>query len=1234
MSVTACSVTPSPGPSNTALTPATHTAFPITAAPHAVDCAVCHGNFDSFSQFSCFNCHGHEVENLTDQMHLSVANYAYDSNACYHCHSTGAQQSFDHAGIQSGCAACHDVGNDFAALPVAGFTHITTTADCGNCHNTATWLDATGGPASLVADANKNFIVDAGVPTYVGNSIVSMVIQAEMLPQPMNHTTTSIDGGVLTTCSNCHQNTSSGASYYPGNLHDSLASLGLPEPSTCADCHSGPMPAGTPAAGFSSMPIGFVGPTATHPSRTPSSGEMKHDAVTWANSAPGTTPLVSADCSTCHISTSASRATTWSMGLDGNSPALFHAALTNASLNQPSSCLDCHANTRPTSLLISADGGCPSGSSCAPAALPSNVEFDHTVGDATGDCSTCHTASETTWVSWSGGVFHTAGSSTPSTCLPCHTDERPTSTANWVSTTWSNSPFDYGSNVTDGGSIHGDGLDCVTCHNGPGTGAWNGTQNWVGGSFSHDATTVASQTCFVCHTTQRPTTLITTPDGGSFDHSANGAGDCFACHQATVIRGSYVNYNNPATGTLPGGDWQGGVSYPGSVLSGSGTQSVTVTLLTLQRSPNNNPNNLVTSLTSTQIKLINEMLHTSAQVPSQIAPSPPSTNCYHCHVSTGTTVTQYAGGVYHAALSDAGLPQPSSGCLDCHAQMRPEVSPGQPTGIVEQANSDLRAMDHNAMFASGSGLTLPDGGTATGVAQMDCSDCHRSPFTTPGVDWSGGVFHTNIGAAVPQDCTTCHYPLMTDSTVPGLTNGTLYAMHHDSSQMTFQNCSPCHAGALSQATTSPPASSEFSGGTFHANLPAQPTRCNDCHLVSEPTTSTQGSTSYALASGGTSSNSAQWMSHAVASVTGLDCATCHLTDAKTSGSTWNKGSQFHANVANPTNCKACHGLGNGSSTVGNNNNMPQGLTNSKTQTTAANDATTGVPAGTFDQIDHSDINVTNQDCNFCHTQVGPSSNPAVAGKEWAQASFHQSFTGATSLTLNGTTGRCSNCHLNVKPSSSSFPTDHSTFTNAANSQDCSACHSFPGTGTASAPNWLGATAGTPACIVTGGFTVSNPPASNSTTTEPAIPGCVPHPSTSGLTCAQCHTGGTPTTGAIGYDHASSSTPCMACHEAGSTLIGPAVWNSSTSTGDTRPYTRTVPSNGNGKSHCDSNSCPDGSQHWYGEDCADCHSPPSGIATAKTGSAYTSAWSFSHPPRSCAGCYVCHTSVSAGRCYQD
>ena len=1192
---------------NAPVTRANHK-FPISTGPHAVDCNTCHGAFASFSQFTCFNCHGHE-QPLTDMLHVSLTSgtpslpdggmaYAYDSVSCLQCHASGDRVPYDHTGITASCASCHASDAPFVALPVAGvgldggaFTHPPVgTNDCGACHTTTTWLGAGNAPTDLIHDAAQDITVAALVPSYAGTSISRLTPQTETLSMSMNHQTTDLAAGILGGCANCHD-TSTGT-YFPGALHSSLANSVpvLAQPALCMDCHA------------SSMPLGFVGPTDL--ARSPASGAMKHDAVVWNSAGPTKTSAVPYDCAVCHQPPSKALTATWAMNAAGTTPALFHASLTAAGQPQPTSCLDCHANSRPNAILTS------SNSSMAP-----NLAFDHGAGPALGDCASCHVnqaATATQWTSWSQAKFHLAGSSNPTTCLPCHTGERPVSNAGWVSTTYQNSPFDYGTNAS--GITHGDGQDCAACHRGPGTGVWGSTQNWVNGVFTHGPTTISGTTCIACHLSQRPTSPVGPAGTTPFDHSLNGTGDCLGCHQATVAAGTYVKYL-----PLPGGDWKGGIGYPGSTLVGSPNQFITVTQASLNRS-----GTLVTGTSSISATFYNMMLHVSTVLPAALNAGPTSapdyTKCWHCHTNTSGTVTSYADGKYHSALTSYSatpggavtpFPQPTSQCNDCHAQMRP-------SGIVMKAGSDLQPMDHNAMFTAPATI---GGVSVSGAAAMDCSSCHRNP----GVTWADGLpaqaplFHANIGAAAPQDCNVCHFPLMADAPKADLTNGTRYSMKHRSAQITFQNCKTCHATALSKAATTPIAATLWQTGAYHAALSSQPGACMDCHSNTDPApnASTQSSWVYTLAMGATATNQAQWMNHGSSSVAGKDCVVCHAADAKASGSAWSKADYFHGPVANPATCKECHGLTNGGGSVaGTKNNLPAGLTNSSKLTTAS--AATGIPAGTHDQITHADVNVSARDCNFCHTQAGISTVAGVKGQEWAQASFHVKFTSANPLVMNGTTGRCSSCHMNVKPGATFTAFDHSAFSATSGSQDCSSCHSWPGTGTASTPNWLGAGA-MPMYISVGGFAIKQPPATTPTT-QLGINN-LPHPAVgTGVACTACHAMAAGGKSAIGYDHLSPliNPNCSSCHEAGTNLIG-TIWNGATTVaagaGDSRPYT--LPGVSNSKYP----------NHFYPVDCYQCHIVPAGNGYVTTGTAYTTAWHFPHTTKKMTNpstCVMCHT----------
>ncbi len=1202
----------------------------------------------------------------------AVMNLPHPSGpACITCHASsgGGQGAFgyDHASplINSNCGACHEAGSGLVGTAWNGATSVaagagdtrpftlaslvahfgaglTVTranhfypADCGQCHlspagtgavttgaayatawrfphdqalmaNPGTCLmchvnGIPGAPDGGVADPNANITVSSLVPRFTATTISAVTPLTEVVPMTMVHSSTEYPAAANGACSNCHTSAASGV-YYPGELHSALANLGLAQPTGCASCHA------------AAAPSGFVGPLATSPARTPATGEMRHEAVRWSNGSPTTTALVSTNCGQCHASPSATLQATWGMSADAGA-VRYHASLGA----QPTSCLDCHANSRANGLLTSMN-----------AALGATVQFDHGTTTALGDCADCHASSTSSpWASWTGGRFHLAGASTPASCLPCHAAARPTSTTGWASTTYTQAPFDYGTNAS--GVTHGDGLDCVSCHAGPGTGAWGSTQNWQGGHFAHGPTTVAAATCLTCHSTQRPDLVLGVSQANTavgFDHAANGTGDCVGCHQATVVANTYARYFNAGTGLLPNGDWKGGQTYPGSSLVSAPTQFVSLTGLALTR----NATNFVTGMTSTTSTLYNAMLHVSSVVPAALnagpTGTPDNTKCWHCHTHSGTTVTSFADGKYHASLTTyaatpggtvAPFAQPTTACRECHATM-------YPPNIVEKAASSLQPMDHAAEFLTA--VTL-GGNSVTRVDQVDCSVCHRAPGST----WSDGLFHANIGAATPKDCVGCHYPLVADAAKADLTSGVRYAMKHRSPLLVVQKCESCHATALSRATTASHAATLWQTGALHASLTPQPTACTDCHAVSEPAAnaSTQSTVTYTLPLGRTTSNGAQWNNHGSVAVAGKDCVTCHAADAKTSGSAWSRSTPLHP-AATTTVCANCHGTTNGKGTVlGTNNNLPSGLSNSSTLSASAGAVMTGIPAGTFAQLTHADVNVTSFDCATCHTQKGTSTTAGVQGKEWAQAQFHAHFSGATALVMNTTTGRCSNCHFAEKPGVTYLAQDHATFTATAASQDCSSCHSWPGTGTASTPNWLGA-AGVPQFISVGGFTISQPPAT-AVTTQAGITK-LPHPTVAvGTPCTTCHASSAGGKQADGYDHASTliTTACNACHEAGTDLLG-TVWNGAATiaagAGDSRPFTATALT-----ATFSGNTCRfTNPNHFFPVNCRQCHTAPTGIVTTSTGTAYKTKWAFVHKESNMtnpATCNLCHNTCPKG-----
>src|SRR5258708_6999702 len=102
------------------LTPDTHTQkFPITTGKHAgIDCNSCHGDFDTFTRFSCTGCHAHDQAPM-DARHGAMAGYAYNSASCYACHPQGWANPIDHA-------------PNFPIAPTD--IHNRSVAACNTCH--------------------------------------------------------------------------------------------------------------------------------------------------------------------------------------------------------------------------------------------------------------------------------------------------------------------------------------------------------------------------------------------------------------------------------------------------------------------------------------------------------------------------------------------------------------------------------------------------------------------------------------------------------------------------------------------------------------------------------------------------------------------------------------------------------------------------------------------------------------------------------------------------------------------------------------------------------------------------------------------------------------------------------------------------------------------------------------------------------------------------------------------
>jgi hypothetical protein len=139
-------------PSVTALNHETHTAFPVATGAHAMaDCNSCHGDFDTFKEFTCVSCHEHARE-VTDPTHVRVADYTWSGTRCYECHPDGKATAVDHTFFPIGAGTVH------------------TGISCGTCHPDRTnrkVVDCIGCHTHAAAETNA---IHTSIPGYAWTS--------------------------------------------------------------------------------------------------------------------------------------------------------------------------------------------------------------------------------------------------------------------------------------------------------------------------------------------------------------------------------------------------------------------------------------------------------------------------------------------------------------------------------------------------------------------------------------------------------------------------------------------------------------------------------------------------------------------------------------------------------------------------------------------------------------------------------------------------------------------------------------------------------------------------------------------------------------------------------------------------------------------------------------------------------------------------------------------------------
>ena len=103
------------------------------------DCDICHGAFDTFTEFDCLPCHTHDRQD-SDRTHRRIPGYEPVSRSCLGCHPMGDAEGLDHEAVfpiaagphaEVGCGDCH-----LEAGPGGSYESFT----CVECHDHAEQL--------------------------------------------------------------------------------------------------------------------------------------------------------------------------------------------------------------------------------------------------------------------------------------------------------------------------------------------------------------------------------------------------------------------------------------------------------------------------------------------------------------------------------------------------------------------------------------------------------------------------------------------------------------------------------------------------------------------------------------------------------------------------------------------------------------------------------------------------------------------------------------------------------------------------------------------------------------------------------------------------------------------------------------------------------------------------------------------------------------------------------------
>ena len=1030
--------------------------FPIYSGAHEgewSDCIDCHTNLSNYAEVSCTACH---LNPQTDNDHVGVNGYSYNSPACLACHPTGsANDNFDHnqtgfpltgAHITTDCISCH--ANGFPGTPT----------ECSACHIPE--FNQTSNPNHVSLGLPSN--CESCHTTEPGWSPASFDIHNDFYVLNGAHSVISYD------CATCHN----------GDYNNT--------PNTCSGCHTLDFNQTTnPDHQASQFPIdceschtetAWVPSTFDHNNYYPLTGAhdvISDDCVICHNGNYSNTPNT---CAGCHIQD-------YEQSVNPN----------HTVLNLPTDCENCHTTApdwMPANFdihddfyvlngahaLISNDcAACHNGDynntpntcyGCHEQDYSNTTNPNHTVLQFSTDCQTCHTENE-----WIPSTFDHDMQYFPiysgthdgewSECIDCHTN--PTNYSEFSCTTCHTNPeTDDAHNGVNGYTYNNPA--CLACH--PTGSAMD--------NFDHNLTGFPltgahlNADCISCHVNGFPGTPT----------------ECSACHTPDFNQTS--NPNHVALGlptdcenchtTEPG--WSPATfdihdSY--YVLDGAHTP-ISNDCATCHNGDYNNTPNTCDGCHMPDYNQSTNPNHTALAFP---------TNCESCHTTEPDWMpatfdihdNYYVLNGAHAVIANdcvlchnGDYNNTPNTCFGCHENDYNQTT--NPDHVVAQFPTDCESchtedawvpstFDHNAIYP----LT-----GAHQAIENDCISCHSNgypgtPNTCEGCHTEDYNQSTNPNHSVlnlPMDCESCHTtePDWMPATFPihdnyYVLNGAHAAIandcvlcHNGNYNNTPNTCFGCHENDYNQTTNPDHAAAQF------------PTDCENCHTDDAWIPSTFDHNNYYPLTGahqtiendcnachsngypGTPNtcegchtedyNQSTNPNHSVLNLP-MDCESCHTTDPDWMPATFDIHDNYyvlngaHAAIAN--DCVLCHN--------GDYNNTPNTCfgchENDYNQTTNPDHMAAQLPT----------------DCESCHNEDA-----------WVPSTFdHNNYyplTGAHQIIEN----ECLACHSNGYPGTPNtceacHTDDYNQSTNPNHSvlglpMDCESCHTTE-------PDWMPAT---------------------------------------------------------------------------------------------------------------------------------------------------------------------------------